>query len=196
MKLKLVILVVAILGFQSVNGQGKFASSFTLGSSFTPLFNYDGITNENQKVREITWMSNVAIQLLPRWEFGINYLTVYHRSRLFNEAWQKNNYRLVGTFVQFLIASTKTVDFKAEVNYARGDYCLCTNNFPFASRKENLNYIGAAVIGKVKLTPRLHLDTTFYLHKIVTKNINFTTGYNFLSVGLDVVLGKLNEREY
>jgi hypothetical protein len=159
-------------------GQDQFARSLTVGTSYTYIWDRSNLAQGVNPIsyQEHTWNANIALEILPRWHFGLMYLNVNTTSEL--NAERRARSQLFGVFNQFDILPIKEKRRSrifGEVQYLYGDHCTCGELDPFP--RSGLHYISLGGGVEIPLYKQLRLDLAFYSANIlndVPLKYNFT----------------------
>jgi len=156
-------------------GQGQFAKSLTLGTSYTYIWNRTELAPNFRPItyREFIWNTNIALEVFPKWHLGFMYLHVNTISEVNTIRRQQHN--IFGLFSQYDLYTTEdNWRVFAEVQYAYGDFCTCGNLDPY--REQDIHYLGLGLGGEVPISKRWWLDLAAYSSLILN---DIPSKYNF-----------------
>lgn len=172
-----------LLSLSNLYGQDRFARSLTLGTSYTYIWNQTSIApsvNETTH-QEFTWNTNIALEVLPKWHLGFQYMNI--RSISERNANRQSQHQLFGLFNQYdFYTSQNGIRLFGEAQYKYGDYCTCGQLDPFVL--EDLHYLGLGGGVEVPLYKRLKLDLAFY-NSVILNNVPLKYNFTQYVIGLN-----------
>lgn len=160
----------------------KFGERLILGSSLTYIMH----NNEEFpafKFHELTWNSNIAVNITPALYFGLGFMYLHTSGSTFPNPPRQDNYNLTTAFLQYDILSKRKMRFFPEVSWSYGNYCFCGNNDPY--KVEGLHYLGLGAGFDYPISKRFSIDVAMMFYNIINDLGTPKGDYNIYTLGLN-----------
>jgi len=157
--------ILLLLSINAISAQSelKFGERLILGNSLTYIpFNEDGLRNT---YHELTWNKNIALNLTKSLYLGLSYQNIFTKGSSYIISEKKENYSLVGIFLQYDLIPKKKDRILLELSWNYGNYCTCGFRDPY--KEEWIDYIGVGGSYEMRLNKFISAEVGLYFYDIL-----------------------------